>query len=83
MDKDKRVVTASLPAQLVEQMEKVADRLDRTKNWIIREALTEWMADEHRRYELTLQALDDVDQGRTLSHEEAVASLKRRQQQPS
>ena len=47
-----RVVTANLPHGLASQMDKVADRLDRSKSWIVRQAVIEWLADEQRRYEL-------------------------------
>lgn len=65
-----RVVTAKLPDDLVSQMDEIADRIDRSKSWIVRQALTEWLAEEQRRYELTLEALKSVDEGRTLTQEE-------------
>lgn len=61
MPNDKRVVTANLPGNLVLRMDEVADRLDRSKNWIVREAVTEWLTEERRRYELTLEAPRDID----------------------
>ena len=65
-----RVVTAKLPDDLVSRMDEVADRIDRSKSWIVRQALTEWLAEEQRRYELTLEALKSVDEGRTFTQEE-------------
>jgi predicted transcriptional regulator len=65
-----RVVTAKLPDDLVSQMDEVADRIDRSKSWIVRAAVTEWLAEEQRRYELTLEALKSVDEGRTFTQEE-------------
>jgi predicted transcriptional regulator len=67
---DGRVVTAKLPEDLVSQMDAVADRIDRTKSWIVRQAVSEWLAEEQRRYELTLEALQSVDEGRAFSQEE-------------
>ena len=67
---DGRVVTAKLPADLVSRMDEVAGRIDRSKSWIVREAVTEWLAEEQRRYELTLEALKSVDEGRTFTQEE-------------
>ena len=78
MSDAKRVVTASLPEDLVTLMDEIAERIDRSKSWITRQALTEWLADEQQRYELTLDALRDVDEGRTLSHEDALAALEQR-----
>lgn len=68
-----RVVTASLPDKLVARMDEVADRNDRSKSWIVRQAVIEWLAEEQRRHELTLEALKDVDDGRTIPHEEMLA----------
>jgi predicted transcriptional regulator len=65
-----RVVTAKLPDELVADMDEVADRIDRSKSWIVKQAVTEWLAEEKRRYELTLEALQDVDEGRVVSHED-------------
>ena len=73
-----RVVTASLPADLVSRMDEVAERLDRSKSWIVREAVSQWLAEEQRRYELTLEALRDVDDGRTISQEEMLISVERK-----
>jgi predicted transcriptional regulator len=70
MPDDGRVVTAKLPDDLVSQMDKVADRIDRSKSWIVRQAVSEWLAEEQRRYELTLEALKSVDEGRTFTQEE-------------
>lgn len=51
-------------------MDEIADRIDRSKSWIVRQAVTEWLAEEQRRYELTLEALKSVDEGRTYTQDE-------------
>ena len=70
MADDGRVVTAKLPDDLVSEMDEVAGRIDRSKSWIVRQAVAEWLAEERRRYELTLEALKSVDEGRTVTQEE-------------
>lgn len=72
-----RVVTAKLPDELVARMDEIADRLDRSKSWIVREAVSEWLAEEQRRHELTLEALADFDAGRTFSHDEVLAMAEK------
>ena len=69
-DDDGRVVTAKLPDDLIVRLEKVAKRIDRSKNWVVRAALTDWLADEERRHELTLEALKDVDRGDMIDQSE-------------
>ena len=81
MADDGRVVTAKLPDDLVSRMDDVADRIDRSKSWIVRQAVTEWLAEEQRRYELTLEALKDVDEGRTMPHEDVLAMVEQRKRE--
>lgn len=70
MSDDGRVVTAKLPDELVSEMDEVAERIDRTKSWIVRQAVAEWLAEERRRYELTLEAMKSVDEGRSYTQEQ-------------
>ena len=70
MANDGRVVTAKLPDDLVDRMDQVADRIERSKSWIVREALSQWLAEEQRRYELTLEGLKDFEEGRVLSQDD-------------
>ena len=70
MRNGERVVTAKLPGELISKLDEIAHRIDRSKSWIIRQALAEWLAEEQRRYELTLEALKDFDEGRTYTQEE-------------
>lgn len=70
MSKEGRVVTANIPEELAVQLDRVGARIDRSKSWIVREAVADWLAEEQRRFELTLDAMRSVDEGRTLSQEE-------------
>lgn len=42
----------------------MAVRLDRSRGWIVKQALSAWIAQEEERDKLTEQALADVDAGR-------------------
>ena len=70
MAEDGRVVTAKLPDDLVSRMDEIADRIDRSKSWIVLQAGSEWLAEEQRRHELTVEALKDVDEGRTFTQQQ-------------
>ena len=76
-----RVVTTKLPDELVSRLDEAADRIDRSKSWIVRQAVTEWLAEEQRRHELTLEALQDVDEGRMIPHEEVLAMVEQRKRE--
>lgn len=71
-----RVVTAHIPDQLAQQIDQLAERLDRPRGWIVKQALTEWVALEARRHQLTLEGLADVDAGRILDHGSIAAWAK-------
>jgi len=64
-----RSVTAHVPVELAERVDEIADRLDRSKNWIVRQALCAWLDQEDERNRLTREALADVDAGRVISHQ--------------
>ena len=70
---DTRVVTAHLPTDLAEKLDDLAERLDRPKGWIVKEAVASYVALEEKRRRLTLEALADVDAKRTVDHAEIEA----------
>lgn len=63
-----RVVTAHIPSELAEQIDQLAERLDRPKGWIVKQALMSWIELEAKRHQLTLEGLADVDAGRLVDH---------------
>ncbi len=71
-----RVVTAHIPSELAEQIERLAARLDRPKGWIVKQALAAWVALEAKRHQLTLEGLADVDAGRLVDHASVEAWAK-------
>lgn len=64
-----RSVTAHVPVELAEKVDVMAERLERSKNWIVKQALTAWIEQEEERNRLTREALDDVDAGRVIDHQ--------------
>jgi predicted transcriptional regulator len=79
---DTRVVTAHLPTDLAEKLDHLAERLDRPKGWIVKEAIASYVALEEKRHRLTLEALADVDAGRTLEHAEVERWVESLSEQP-
>ncbi|APB61011.1 MULTISPECIES: CopG family ribbon-helix-helix protein [Pseudomonas] len=67
--KPTRTVTAHVPVDLAERVDAIAERLERSKNWIVRQALSAWIDQEDERSRLTREALDDVDAGRVVDHQ--------------
>lgn len=65
-----KVVTAHVPLELASKVDAIAARRDRSRGWIMKQALSLWVAREEERYQLTLKALADVDTGNTIDHDE-------------
>ena len=78
MTGDDRVVTATLPSELASKLDEVAARTDRSKGWIVRQALAKWLTEEERRHVLSLEAMKDIDEGRYFTHEEVKAAIATR-----
>ncbi len=68
-----RVVTAHIPSELAEKLDYYASLFDRSKGWIIKQALSDWVDWEERKHQMTLEALADVDAGRVIPGEEIKA----------
>lgn len=64
-----RSVTAHVPVDLAERVDELAERLDRSRNWIVKQALSAWLDQEEERSRLTREALADVDAGRVIDHQ--------------
>lgn len=73
MSASTKVVTAHLPAGLAEKLDALAERSDRSRGWIMKQALAAWVDQEEERHKLTLEALADVDAGRVIDHQRIVA----------
>ena len=71
-----KVLTAHIPLPLADQIEAHANRLERSKGCIIKEALAYWVDREEERDRLTQEALLDIDRGLFVSHEEVEDWLK-------
>ena len=70
---DSKVLTAHVPLPLAEKVDELAARLDRSRGWIVKQALTDWVEQEEERYRLTRIALSDVDEGRVIGHARMLA----------
>ena len=58
-----KVLTAHVPLPLAEKVDQMAARLERSRGWIMKQALSAWIAQEEERDRLTQEALADVDAG--------------------
>lgn len=70
---DTRVLTAHVPTGLADKVDALAQRMDRSRGWIMKQALSAWIDQEEERHKLTLEAMDDVDAGRVIDHASVLA----------
>jgi len=64
-----KVLTAHVPLPLANKVDQMAARLERSRGWIMKQALSAWIAQEEERDRLTQEALSDVDAGRVIDHQ--------------
>jgi predicted transcriptional regulator len=67
-----KVLAAHVPLPLAEKVDQLAARLERSRGWIVKQALTAWIDQEERR-RLTLEALADIDRGDVIDHQSVQA----------
>ncbi|MCB1930651.1 MAG: ribbon-helix-helix protein, CopG family [Rhodocyclaceae bacterium] len=68
-----KVLTAHVPLPLAEKVDQLAARLERSRGWIMKQALSAWVEQEEERSRLTREALADVDAGQVIDHQSVQA----------
>ncbi|EEJ4376137.1 TPA: ribbon-helix-helix protein, CopG family [Klebsiella quasipneumoniae subsp. quasipneumoniae] len=64
-----KVLTAHVPVPMANKVDQMAARLERSRGWIMKQALSAWIAQEEERDRLTQEALADVNAGRVIDHQ--------------
>lgn len=64
-----KVLTVHVPLPMVDKVDQMATRLERSRDWIMKQALSAWIAQEEEHDRLTQEALADVDTGRVIDHQ--------------
>ena len=68
-----KVLTAHIPLPLADKVDQLAVRLERSRGWIVKQALTAWVDQEEERSRLTREAMADVDAGNVIDHQSVQA----------
>lgn len=64
-----RVMTAHVPVPLAEQVDQLAAKLDRSRGWVLKQALAAYVDREAERYRMTIEAMGDVDSRSGVTHQ--------------
>ena len=65
---DTKVLTAHVPLPLAEKVDQIAGRLERSRGWVVKQALLAWVDQEEKRHLMTVEAFADVDNGQVIDH---------------
>jgi predicted transcriptional regulator len=63
-----KVITTHLPLPLADKLDAMAAQLDRSRGWIVKQAVSAWVQHEEELSRLTREAMVDVDEGRVVNH---------------
>ena len=68
-----RVLTAHIPEELAEKVDVYAKSMERSRAWIVKQALSNWVDWEEQKHQMTLQGLADIEAGRVVDDEQVRA----------
>ena len=69
MSSETKIMTVHVPRALAERVDAMAARLERSRGWVMTQALAAWVEQGDERHLLTLEALADVDADRVIDHQ--------------
>ena len=72
----KNVVSFRLEDSVRDEIDKIADSLDRNRNWVINKAIEGYVEQYHWELQEIDAGLADIEAGRTISSEEFEANVK-------
>ncbi|MBI3560760.1 MAG: ribbon-helix-helix protein, CopG family [Gammaproteobacteria bacterium] len=64
-----KVLTVHVPLLLAQKVDQMATRLERSRGWIMKQALSAWIDQEEERSRMTREALAEVDAGQVIDHQ--------------
>ncbi len=70
-----RTVTAQLPDQMAERLDAIAEAEGRSKAWLIRQAVADFLAKQKDLERLTLEGLGSARSGDVVEHADVIAEL--------
>lgn len=68
-----KVLTAHVPLPLAEKVDQIAARMERSRGWIVKQALSAWVDQEEKRHCMTLEAMADIEAGQVIDHQSVQA----------
>lgn len=69
-------VTTQLPDEMANELNQIAESEGRSKSWVIREAIADYLVKQDEIHKMTLEGLADIEAGRVIPHEEIVKKFQ-------
>lgn len=70
-----RTITAQIPDELAQTLDQYAEQEGRSRSWLIREALTDYLVQQDELQKLTMEGMEAYRQGKLVAHSEVQAEL--------
>ncbi len=71
-------VSVRIPADMIETLDKIAAGMERSRSWVILDALREYLADEGQEVLDVLEGLAEADRGDVYDAEEVLEAMRRK-----
>jgi predicted transcriptional regulator len=68
-----KVLTAHVPIPLADKVDQIAARMERSRGWIVKQALSAWVDQEEERRRMTLEGMADIKAGQVIEHSSVLA----------
>ena len=75
------VVTTRIPVEQLELLDRIASAQNRSRAWVIARAIERQAKEDSEFLDFLQEGIDDLDAGRTITHDQLVEQLKARRHQ--
>jgi predicted transcriptional regulator len=75
-------ISTRVPEQVRDQVDQLAQALDRDRGWVIEQAIRRYLQDEQQFIQAVQRGRDDIAAGRFVEHDELEAELDAIEAQP-
>jgi predicted transcriptional regulator len=70
------VLTAHVPHDLAKRVDEYAARMERSRGWVVKQALADWVDREEEKDRLTREAMAEVDAGHVVEDADVAAWIE-------
>jgi len=68
-------ITAQIPDEMAAELTQIAEEEGRSKSWVVKEAMAEYIVKQHDLRQMTLEGLQAAREGKLIPHEEILKEL--------